>query len=615
MYGLGRGVRQASGSYPWTHRIRYSTDSASGSAFTRTRLLWLTGSLGLVGGLGGATYYYRDTILDEAESVKQHIQHSMQATREKYDVSQILSEYKETISRRLFGKKEAIEEKDPTKEKELTIERNMRGEKGFTKEIRPTMGGGPFREKDIQVGGDEPASNPHGLVNPEETAPVEVIQDDSSVPSSDHSMSIPAIDPGLSPLQQHIQEVLNVASTLTNPVEDEALLAKLKALQAYLEVHPVDPYLKDLVTGWLRDHQRLSDMASSTLDQSSKVHLAHLAELKASLTSQHRAELERLLGLQEKILQAKWQEDLEHQLEVEREGRLGQLHVLAEQVSQLEARLNSRDLYRNVHHLLSQLSLSLSCLKAYLKEDTSLLDEADEQLWYDLVQSVHPLTEEEKRTRLEQLGSDLQVRLRRRNEGLHLEWQRIGKLLPLLSKALDPDQDQDPSHYLHLRRSVELMRLTYSLCPLSRGGPEDHMVLQDKELKRSFQSLLGSLEATQYLFLPYGTAKDHFTSYLLAKLFTFRKGGVVPGTDLDAVLSRTKVWLDQGNLELALKEVLGLIQSSQRKDKEDIPSRESHWNHLLLNDWCHQVRRRLEVDQAIQIFSSELTHFFSRQGY
>jgi mitofilin len=83
-----------------------------------------------------------------------------------------------------------------------------------------------------------------------------------------------------------------------------------------------------------------------------------------------------------------------------------------------------------------------------------------------------------------------------------------------------------------------------------------------------------------------GGVLAHGMSVVLSKLM-FKKHGLVPGNDVEAILARTEYYLVENDLEQAVREL------NQLKG----------WGKRLAKDWIVAARRRVEVGQAIDVSS------------
>ncbi|EFR05324.1 hypothetical protein MGYG_08335 [Nannizzia gypsea CBS 118893] len=81
---------------------------------------------------------------------------------------------------------------------------------------------------------------------------------------------------------------------------------------------------------------------------------------------------------------------------------------------------------------------------------------------------------------------------------------------------------------------------------------------------------------------------SHATSYLMSKVM-FKKEVSSSGDDVESILTRTEKLLQQGNLDDAAREMNAL----------------RGWSKLLSKDWLADVRRVLEVRQAMEVIQTE----------
>ncbi|KAF9564106.1 Formation of crista junctions protein 1 [Mortierella alpina] len=84
-----------------------------------------------------------------------------------------------------------------------------------------------------------------------------------------------------------------------------------------------------------------------------------------------------------------------------------------------------------------------------------------------------------------------------------------------------------------------------------------------------------------------GGVLAHGMSVILSKLM-FKKHGLVPGNDVEAILARTEYYLQESDLEQAVREL------NQLKG----------WGKRLAKDWIVAARRRVEVGQAIDVINT-----------
>ncbi|TVY81585.1 MICOS complex subunit mic60, partial [Lachnellula suecica] len=81
---------------------------------------------------------------------------------------------------------------------------------------------------------------------------------------------------------------------------------------------------------------------------------------------------------------------------------------------------------------------------------------------------------------------------------------------------------------------------------------------------------------------------SHASSYVLSKLL-FKKKGLATGDDVESVLTRTETFLEEGDLDNAAREMNGL----------------KGWAKTLSRDWMGEVRKVLEVQQALDVIATE----------
>lgn len=81
---------------------------------------------------------------------------------------------------------------------------------------------------------------------------------------------------------------------------------------------------------------------------------------------------------------------------------------------------------------------------------------------------------------------------------------------------------------------------------------------------------------------------SYLTSMALSPLLFSRKG-LVPGSDVASTVARAEWYLDHKDLDSAARELNQL----------------RGWAKVLASDWLEEARKRLEVDQALQLVEKE----------
>jgi mitofilin len=87
------------------------------------------------------------------------------------------------------------------------------------------------------------------------------------------------------------------------------------------------------------------------------------------------------------------------------------------------------------------------------------------------------------------------------------------------------------------------------------------------------------------------TVASHLASSVLSKLLFRPKAGLVAGSDVGSVLARAEWALGEKDLDAATREVNSL----------------TGWPRKLAEDWLREARRKLEVQQALDVFATEAT--------
>ncbi|KAL2061398.1 hypothetical protein VTL71DRAFT_7671 [Oculimacula yallundae] len=102
-----------------------------------------------------------------------------------------------------------------------------------------------------------------------------------------------------------------------------------------------------------------------------------------------------------------------------------------------------------------------------------------------------------------------------------------------------------------------------------------------------FRRVAGEVRKASLLPADAGVA-SHASSYVLSKLL-FKKKGLATGNDVESILTRTETFLEEGDLDAAAREMNGL----------------QGWAKTLSRDWLGEVRKVLEVQQALDVIATE----------
>lgn len=105
------------------------------------------------------------------------------------------------------------------------------------------------------------------------------------------------------------------------------------------------------------------------------------------------------------------------------------------------------------------------------------------------------------------------------------------------------------------------------------------------ELIDRFRRVAGEVRKASLLPEDAGVA-SHASSWALSKLM-FKKQGLAAGDDVESILTRTQTYLEEGDLDNAAREMNGL----------------TGWAKTLSRDWLGEVRKVLEVQQALEVCS------------
>jgi hypothetical protein len=114
-------------------------------------------------------------------------------------------------------------------------------------------------------------------------------------------------------------------------------------------------------------------------------------------------------------------------------------------------------------------------------------------------------------------------------------------------------------------------------------------VFSVERLTNDFISLKSKIRSVAFVPMN-STLRSHVFSWILSK-FTLHPTGLVQGSDVESVLSRTEFWLLKGNLDMATRELNCL----------------DGWPRQMALEWIQDARSHLEVKQALDVIDNTIT--------
>ncbi|KAL3235046.1 MICOS complex subunit MIC60 [Nakaseomyces bracarensis] len=119
---------------------------------------------------------------------------------------------------------------------------------------------------------------------------------------------------------------------------------------------------------------------------------------------------------------------------------------------------------------------------------------------------------------------------------------------------------------------------------------ENSKILSNEQLYNRWNLLENDFK-TASLLPPNAGVLGHFTAKIFSFLLFTKRGSAPPdATDLDSIFARVNEDLRLSKLDAAVSEVVGL----------------KGWTHVLCDDWLKSARRKLEVEQLVDILDTEL---------
>lgn len=108
-------------------------------------------------------------------------------------------------------------------------------------------------------------------------------------------------------------------------------------------------------------------------------------------------------------------------------------------------------------------------------------------------------------------------------------------------------------------------------------------IFTSSQLIDRFRKVAGEVRKASLLPDDAGVA-SHASSWVLSHVM-FKKQGLPEGNDVESVLTRTQIFLEEGDLDAAAREMNGL----------------DGWAKTLSKDWLFEIRKVLEVQQALDV--------------
>ena len=178
------------------------------------------------------------------------------------------------------------------------------------------------------------------------------------------------------------------------------------------------------------------------------------------------------------------------------------------------------------------------------------------------------------------------------NLQLHAVWSS----LRALGKTLNSSERSPFREELRVLRSAAAARgdpvINSAIASLEAGDISDVGVEPFAELATWFSTSVAPQLASVSLVPDRGAGLlSHLAAHILSGL-QFRRHGLVKGSDVLSVVARAEYHLNEKNLDGAARELNQLQGTSQ----------------LLLRDWLDAARRRLEVQQALEVLSCSSKH-------
>ncbi|KAF5027595.1 hypothetical protein F66182_337 [Fusarium sp. NRRL 66182] len=263
-----------------------------------------------------------------------------------------------------------------------------------------------------------------------------------------------------------------------------------------------------------------------------------------------------------------WRQDFEEEMKKVRENYEDRVKVLLEREQKL-----------NEEKLQNQLAEQALALKK------------------EFVKDVENQVEQERQSRLGKLGalssavSDLEKLTTGWNEVLdtNLKTQQLHVAVEAVRASLEDDHHPRP----FIRELVALREIASDdpvvNAAIASINPAAYQrgISTSSQLIDRFRRVANEVRKASLLPDEAGVA-SHASSWVLSHVM-FKKQGLADGNDVESILTRTQTYLEEGDLDSAAREVNGL----------------EGWAKTLSKDWLGEVRKVLEVQQALEVIATE----------
>ncbi|KAF5007682.1 hypothetical protein FDECE_6018 [Fusarium decemcellulare] len=266
--------------------------------------------------------------------------------------------------------------------------------------------------------------------------------------------------------------------------------------------------------------------------------------------------------------ETQWRQDFEEEMKKVRENYEDRVKVLLER----ERKLNEEKLQ---NQLLEQ---ALALKKEFVKD-------------------VENQVEQERESRLGKLNalssavSDLEKLTAGWNEVIdtNLKTQQLHVAVEAVRASLEDDRHPRP----FIRELVALREIASDddvvNAAIASVNPAAYQrgISTSSQLIDRFRRVASEVRKASLLPDEAGVA-SHASSWVLSHVM-FKKQGLADGNDVESILTRTQTYLEEGDLDSAAREMNGL----------------DGWAKTLSKDWLSEVRKVLEVQQALDVIATE----------